>query len=58
MALGATRQERKGSAVRFKLNEALVDFHRPHPSKEALRYRVKDTRQFLIHAGITPEQSK
>jgi hypothetical protein len=53
LALGAVRTEQAGSAVSFVLNDVRVDFHRPHPEKEALRYRVKDARAFLIQAGIT-----
>jgi HicA toxin of bacterial toxin-antitoxin, len=54
LALGAVRTERSGSAVSFVLNDVRVDFHRPHPNKEALRYRKKDARRFLDKAGITP----
>ena len=54
LSLGAVRTERAGSAVSFVLNEVRVDFRRPHPDKEALRYRVKDARKFLEQAGITP----
>ncbi len=54
LALGATKTERKGSAVSFSLNEIRVDFHRPHPDKAALRYRVKDARTFLLLAGVKP----
>jgi hypothetical protein len=54
VALGAVRTERSGSAVSFVLNDVRVDFHRPHPNKEALRYRIKDARRFLQQAGITP----
>ncbi len=54
LALGAVRTEKAGSAVSFVLNDVRVDFHRPHPNKEALRYRVKDARRFLEQAGITP----
>jgi len=54
LTLGAVRTERAGSAVSFELNEARADFHRPHPEKEALRYRVKDARMFLEQAGVTP----
>ena len=53
LALGASRTERAGSAVSFVLNDIRADFHRPHPEKEALRYRVKDVRMFLGQAGIT-----
>ncbi len=52
-ALGAIRTERAGSAVSFVLNDVRADFHRPHPDKEALRYRVKDAQNFLKQAGIT-----
>ena len=54
MALGATRTQKGGSAVSFVLNNVRADFHRPHPDKAALRYRVKDARRFLEQAGITP----
>jgi len=54
LALGAVRTERAGSAVSFVLNDIRVDFHRPHPDKEALRYRVKDARKFLQQVDITP----
>jgi len=54
LALGAVRSERAGSAVSFVLNDVRADFHRPHPDKAALRYRVKDARRFLKQAGITP----
>ncbi len=53
LAIGASRTEKAGSAVSFVLNDIRVDFHRPHPDKEALRYRVKDARKFLQKAGIT-----
>jgi len=54
LSLGAVRTERAGSAVSFVLNDIRADFHRPHPDKAALRYRVKDARKFLEQAGITP----
>jgi len=54
VSIGAERTERKGSAVSFFLNGVRADFHRPHPDKAALRYRVKDVRKFLEQAGVTP----
>lgn len=54
LALGAQKDEGQGSAVTFVLNDKRVDFHRPHPNKEALRYRVKAAREFLEKAGIKP----
>lgn len=53
IALGAVQTERSGSSASFVLNEVRADFHRPHPDKAALRYRVKDARNFLTLAGIT-----
>lgn len=52
MALGAERTERPGSAVSFFLNGVRADFHRPHPDKAALRYRIKDARAFLKQAEV------
>ncbi|MCK5153377.1 MAG: type II toxin-antitoxin system HicA family toxin [Spirochaetales bacterium] len=54
LSLGAVRTEGSGSAVSFVLKDIRIDFHRPHPDKAALRYRVKDTRKFLKEAGIKP----
>ena len=54
LALGAARTERAGSAVSFELNGVVAQFHRPHPDKAALRYRVKDARAFLLQAGVRP----
>jgi len=46
--------EGSGSSVTFEKNGLKVFFHRPHPQKEALRYRVKDARLFLQKIGVTP----
>jgi len=54
LALGAEKDEGNGSAVTFILNDKRADFHRPHPNKDALRYRVKAAREFLEKAGIKP----
>ena len=54
IALGCQVIEGSGSRVTFMLNRQRADFHRPHPGKEALRYRVKDVREFLRRAGVTP----
>ncbi|MCP4424001.1 MAG: type II toxin-antitoxin system HicA family toxin [Chloroflexi bacterium] len=54
VAIGCELIEGSGSRVTFILNDQRVDLHRPHPRKEALRYRVKDVREFLKRAGITP----
>ena len=47
MAVGATLSEGRGSRIRFDYGNESVYFHRPHPGKEALRYRVTDARDFL-----------
>jgi len=54
VALGTQVIEGDGSRVTFLLNGRRADFHRPHPGKEALRYRVKAVREFLEYAGIKP----
>lgn len=55
LALGCEIIEGSGSRVTFLLNGQRADFHRPHPQKEALRYRVKDVRLFLQRAGVNNE---
>ena len=54
LALGAELNERSGSRVSFALSGEKLDVHRPRPGKEALKYRVRDARNFLTNAGITP----
>jgi hypothetical protein len=52
--VGCRVVEGSGSSVTFEKNGLKVFFHRPHPQKEALRYRVKDARLFLQKIGVTP----
>ena len=54
LTLGAQMIEGEGSRVTFLLHGKRADFHRPHPGKEALRYRVRAVREFLEYAGIKP----
>lgn len=54
LALGCQRLEGSGSSVTFESGGLRVHFHRPHPGKEALRYRVRDARAFLISIGVRP----
>ncbi|RKZ78223.1 MAG: type II toxin-antitoxin system HicA family toxin [Candidatus Parabeggiatoa sp. nov. 1] len=54
VALGASIIEGDGYRVRFVLNEVVGSFHRPHPSREAKPYQVRDARHFLEQAGVTP----
>ena len=46
--------EGSGSSVTFESNGRKMTLHRPHPGKEALRYRVLAVREFLEKAGIKP----
>lgn len=54
VALGCNVIEGSGSSVTFEKDGVRAYFHRPHPSKESLRYRVKDAREFLKKIGVTP----
>jgi hypothetical protein len=54
IAVGCRVIEGNGSSVTFEREGIKVFFHRPHPQKEALRYRVKDARLFLQKIGIQP----
>lgn len=51
IALGCRVIEGPGSAVTFEHRGHRANFHRPHPGKEALRYRVKAMREFLEKIG-------
>ena len=52
VALGCHPIEGAGSAVTFEHGGLKATFHRPHPGKEALRYRVKAAREFLAKIGV------
>jgi HicA toxin of bacterial toxin-antitoxin, len=54
VAVGCSAIEGSGSSVTFEHGGLRVHFHRPHPGKEALRYRVRDARVFLMTIGVTP----
>jgi hypothetical protein len=54
VAAGCQRIEGAGSSVMFEKDGVRAYFHRPHPRKDALRYRVKDAREFLQRIGVTP----
>ena len=53
-AIGCRVIEGSGSSVTFERNGLRAYFHRPHPRREALRYRVRDARMFLEKLGIRP----
>ncbi len=52
--LGCQVVEGSGSSVTFEKNGEKVFFHRPHPGKEALRYRVSQAHDFLNNIGVKP----
>jgi len=54
IALGCRVIEASGSGVTFEKDGVRAYFHRPHPEKEALVYRIKDAREFLTKIGETP----
>ena len=53
LALGCRVVEGPGSAVTFEHQGRKANFHRPHPGKEALRYRVRAVREYLEKIGVT-----
>lgn len=54
VAAGCRAIEGSGSSVTFEMNGLRAYFHRPHPGKDALRYRVTAAREFLEQLGVTP----
>lgn len=54
VAIGCRVLEGSGSTVTFEKDGLRVTFHRPHPDKAALRYRVKDARNFLSELKVKP----
>ena len=54
VSLGCEPVEGSGSRIAFKSGTLRVDFHRPHPGKEAKPYQVRATREFLKRMGVIP----
>ena len=54
VAVGCRVIEGSGSSVTFEKDGKRGYFHRPHPERAALRYRVRDARDFLRLIGVTP----
>jgi hypothetical protein len=54
MAVDCVRVEGSGSSVTFEKDGRRARFHRPHPARQALRYRVLDARAFLMSIGVMP----
>ena len=53
-AMGCRLVEGAGSSVTFEFNGRKLTLHRPHPGKEALRYRVLAVRDFVQRIGVKP----
>jgi HicA toxin of bacterial toxin-antitoxin, len=53
-AAGCRMVEGAGSSVTFEFGGRKLTVHRPHPGKEALRYRVAAVREFVAWMGIKP----
>jgi hypothetical protein len=54
LAVGCVAIEGSGSSVTFEKLGKRAYFHRPHPQKKSLRYRVTDARHFLEAIGVKP----
>jgi HicA toxin of bacterial toxin-antitoxin, len=53
-SVGCRVIEGSGSSVTFEKDGKRAYFHRPHPARAALRYRVAAAREFLIQIGVKP----
>ncbi len=53
-AIGCKVVEGAGSAVTFDCEGRRMTLHRPHPGKQALRYRVMAVREFMDSMRIQP----
>ena len=51
---GIVRVLKQLRKTNWLLNGVVGTFHRPHPEKEAKAYQVRDARDFLTTAGVTP----
>jgi len=53
-SVGCEIIEGSGSRITVLHQGRKATFHRPHPGKEALRYRALAARDFLIMIGVRP----
>jgi hypothetical protein len=53
-AVGCEIIEGSGSRIAVSHEGRKATFHRPHPGKDALRYQIRATRDFLESIGVTP----
>lgn len=54
LSVGATIEERKGSAVLIKIGEHRLALHKPHPQPEMKKYSIRSIRMFLEKCEIRP----
>jgi hypothetical protein len=54
VALGCQVIEGRGSSATFEKGGKRAHFHRPHPQREDLWYRVRAVREFLAILGVRP----
>lgn len=54
VAVGCEIVEGRGSRVRFARDGMVETSHRPHPAKEARKYQVRATRDYLKRLGVKP----
>jgi HicA toxin of bacterial toxin-antitoxin, len=52
--LGAELTKGRGSRVRVVLNGVRASFHKPHPERRLGKGMVRSVKEFLINAGIRP----
>lgn len=52
--LGATIEPTHGARFRVVLNEVEVILHHPHHGSECSKTDIKQLRDYLVHAGISP----
>ena len=54
VAIGCQIISSGGSAITIELNGEVLVIHRPHPSRDSLKYRIKLVREFLRKLEIKP----
>jgi hypothetical protein len=55
IAFGCKVIESRGSGVKFIKNDTHLSIYKPHPNTEALNYRVKLVKDFLLKTGVKDE---
>jgi hypothetical protein len=54
LSLGCNVIEGSGSSLTFEKDGKRAHFHRPHPQRKAMRYRVRAVRDYLANLGVKP----